>query len=468
MGELVFTTERLVAAAPERVFAQLGRPGSGWLLGFACDRVEPGAVVRFDVPGMSGPPLRASGRLIEVVAGRRLVIRQETPWNSRLTVTFRPVDGGTKVRMLVELGEDCVPWLLDQQSDLPGDDRAAAIVLGVLVSLSGSAGLLGRAAVNAAELAVEQINSGGGIRGIPVRLAIADDRSMPARAAEAFRRLVTEERAAGVVAMVPSDSFRAVAPLARRRQVLLMQSPLTEGGCGGRTIFQLGERPADQLTHSIPALMAHTGATGWFVVGSDYCWPRAVAEVAGQIIHREGGRLLEHGFVGRGTDRFDRVIDHVERSGAELVLSALVGYDAVHFEQAMYAAGLRTKVKTLAALLDDSVREHIGDAAAAGIWSVLDHFGSPADPALTLAWQARFGPWAPPMSGTALSVYEAINLYAKAAHLARSTDSLAVAEQLRGARLGRSRMLARAAGERRLTAIAEAVEGGFRIHAPAV
>jgi urea transport system substrate-binding protein len=469
MGELIFSTDHFVPnRTPMQVFDLIGHPSVGWILGLSCDRVEVGAAVRFDIPGMDGGSLAATGRFRTVDPGRKVVIDQETPWKGRISVRLESEGTATRLRMLVSLADDCLQWFLGSTS-ASLEDREPAVTIGMMVSLSGTAGILGRAALNAAELAVAEINADGGIRGLPLRLAIADDRSSPVEAAAQCSRLIADERASAIIAMVSSASFRSAAVVARRSQSLLIHAPVTEGGCDGRTILQFGARPSDQLAHAVPTVMRHYDTNGWYLVGSDYCWPRAVGEVARQVIDTAGGRLLGQRYLGLGSADFRSTIDAIERTGADLILSALVGHDAVAFERALYEAGLRQRVRTLATLIDDSVLEHIGAAASEGIWSTLDHVDADSDvEPIARAWRQQFGAVAPPLSSTAMSVYEALHLYAQAAQAAASGDGPTVANELRSGRLGNSRPLARLAGQRRPTSVAEAVDGRFQIRIPAV
>ena len=466
MGDLIFSTDRVLKAmTPTQAFALIGHPQAGWLLGLRADRIEVGAAVRFEIPGTDGNCLAATGRLRLVEPARKLIVDQETPWRGHITVRFQAEGADTRLRMLVALGEDCLPWFLGHCPTFV-DDAGPAVTIGIMASLSGSAGILGRAAVNAAELAASEINADGGIRGVPIRLVTADDRSSPAEASNQCARLIRDANASAIVAMISSASFRAAAVVARRRQALLMHAPVTEGGCDGRTIFQFGARPSDQLVRSIPALMDHYDSRAWYVVGSDYCWPRAVGEVARQVIDTSGGKLLGQRYLGLGATDFRSTIEGIRSSGADLILSALVGQDAVKFEQAVHEAGLRDRVRTLATLIDDCVLEHIGAAASEGIWSSLDHVDMVHDP-VALSWRRRFGTVAPPLSSTAFSVYEAVHLYARAASLAKSPEPGLVADQLRSGHLGTSRLLSRMAGDHRPTALARAVNGHFEVHLPA-
>lgn len=475
MGSLVLVSEQIVARPAADVFELFGQPGgAGWLFGSRCDRVAPGQVVRFSMPAPDGSEIMATGRIAEVVANRRIVLLQESPWRGRVVISLHPIGpghGSARVRLHVELDETAVPWLLrssgcdvaDETHDAPETERCVRI--GLLVSLSGVAGMLGRAAQNAAELAVAQLNADGGLCGLPVRMCVSDDGTDPRIAAREFVRLADILRCDVVVAMMSSVSMAAIRPLAESRGTLLLYAPVNEGAPERARIFHFGERPADQLTEAIPMLMAETSSRAWFVVGNGYSWPRAVGRAARRIIEQSGGVVLGERYQPLGEQDFTPILDAVAASGAQLVVSAMVGTDAVAFERAFFDSGLRAQTRTIATLMDDVVREHVGDAAATGIWSVLDHFvdlDTPECRALKAQWRERFGAVAPPLSATAKSVYDVTRLYGDAVRHARSTDAGLVAAEMRSSRaLRRARVLGRAAGQRRPTCIAEAVPGGF-------
>jgi branched-chain amino acid transport system substrate-binding protein len=333
-----------------------------------------------------------------------------------------------------------------------------------MVGLSGPAGIMGRSVVNAAAMAIDEVNADGGIHGVPLRLVTADDQSSATVAREQFRHLTETEGAQAIVAMVPTPSFNALVTAARVEQTLLLHAPLSEGGPQPHHVFRLGERPADQLTLSVPALMREAGARTWFLLGNDYSWPRNVGRVARRIIADAGGIVAGERYVPFGIDDLDQLVETIRASGASLVLSTLVGFDSVAFERRCFESGLRSEVRTLSVLMDDTIREHIGDEAARGVWVPLDFLPMPGethDDAQS-SWSQRYGEVAPPFGNTARSVYDAIHLYARAASVAGSVQPLDVGRTLRLGRLGRSRQLERAAGTYVPAGVAEAVDGGFR------
>ncbi len=92
-------------------------------------------------------------------------------------------------------------------SDTPDPN---AINVGVVLSLSGPDAVLGTPSLQAAQLAAEQLNALGGIRGKRIKLLVHDDRSEPSETRAAIDRLASQ----GVVLGVgPTTSTQAAAAL---------------------------------------------------------------------------------------------------------------------------------------------------------------------------------------------------------------------------------------------------------------
>lgn len=113
MGELVLRHEKVIATSGEDLFERSAADRSaGWLFGATCEAVREGAVVGFDIPlveRFGGGIVRASGRIVRVERGRRLVLSHEIPWRGTIECTLRLLGGeATSVR----LAEDAVHWLL--------------------------------------------------------------------------------------------------------------------------------------------------------------------------------------------------------------------------------------------------------------------------------------------------------------------------------------------------------------------
>ncbi|MCE2493534.1 MAG: ABC transporter substrate-binding protein [Alphaproteobacteria bacterium] len=92
-------------------------------------------------------------------------------------------------------------------------DEAVALKIGLLMDFSGGSAEVLRDRRRAFELAIEHVNGGGGVFGLPVAVAVGDATADPEKAVAAARRLVEVERVHAVVG--PNASASAL-PVAER------------------------------------------------------------------------------------------------------------------------------------------------------------------------------------------------------------------------------------------------------------
>jgi branched-chain amino acid transport system substrate-binding protein len=294
---------------------------------------------------------------------------------------------------------------------------------------------------------------------------VADDRTDQGAALAAFNRLTLTDECDVVVACISSASLQAIRPVALARGTLFLSAAMSEHTTSGANFFQFGETPLDQLAASVPLMMDQTNSKHWFILGSDYVWPRSIGMVANEVIEQHHGVIAGEHYQPLGTAQFDEVIEQISRSGADLILSSLVGIDAVLFERAFFESGLRSRFRTLATNFDDSLLDHIGRAEADGIWSTQEYFmPTLADEmdAVARRYRDRFGELAPRLSSLAKSVYDSIHLYAQALGIAKSSEPTEISAVLRSTRLGGSRLLSRDRGQVLTTELVEVTSEGFR------
>lgn len=472
MGSVVLVDEEHVASPPAAVFALFGtgRPELGWLFGATCDRVVPGAVVRFTLPAGPDGGTPTTGRITALEPGARLVVRHETPWPGVVTCTLRPDGTGTRVRVVAEIEDDAIRWLMRSKGvQLPPEREPDHLMVGALISQSGPASVYTAASVSLLRLAAQELNADGGLGGRPVQVVVADDATDAATGAAAVRRLIEVDGCSVVFTNVTSETFRAVRPVAAAAGALLVYTPVNEGGRSHDRLVRLGERPDAQTRRAVPLLMRETGSRVWALVGSDYCWPRATNASARAAIDRGRGRVAGEWYAPLGTRDFAPLLDRLSRCGAELVVSTLVGADEVAFERQLHDSGLHGRVRVLSLALDEATREHVGDRASAGVWTVFGYFErleSAANAAFLRRYHDFAGPLAPPVSSISESMYEALHLYAHAVREVRTTEPAAVGRAVARARYDGPRGPVRMSGPSRLEQpvyLAEAVAGGFSI-----
>lgn len=418
--------------APEPPAGAFERFEAGQLLELECDHLVVGAAMSISLPvgdgartGLAGSPITLLGHIAGVKRDRSVLIVHHQPWRGRLVLRFFPDGAGTRIVVESSLDQDGLTWLAHKRGYAPPEpSRPDRHRIGLLVSKSGSAAVFAQATESLATLAVEGVNADGGIGGVLVDLVVGDDASDSAAGAAAAMRL----RRSGcrvVFACVTSATFNAAASALHGTGVLLVHTVLNEGGRPSPGVVRLGERPLAQVRAGVPALMAETGCRHWFLVGQRYSWSYGAHWAARRVVTEAGGSVFGETYLPLGTTDFTQVIDAIERSGAELILSSLVGHDEVFFERQCSQHGLRTTTRTFALVLDEATQQLIGNSDADGVWAAFGYFqGFRDDHDLEERYRTSAKGILPPLSSLTETTYEAILAYARAARTA-SIDDLA-------------------------------------------
>ena len=83
---------------------------------------------------------------------------------------------------------------------------ADPIKIGMSTAMTGPYSEFGVMQKNAVDIAVEQINAKGGIKGRPVQVVLYDDGLVPARAQANVRRLIDDDKVMALIAPAGSGS----------------------------------------------------------------------------------------------------------------------------------------------------------------------------------------------------------------------------------------------------------------------
>ena len=108
-----------------------------------------------------------------------------------------------------------------------GEKSSETIKIGAIGPLSGAVAVYGVEAKNGIELAVEEINAAGGINGKKVEIISEDDEGNPEKSVNAYKKIVTKDKAKIIVGSLTSGCTQAIASLAQAQKVLLVAPAAT-------------------------------------------------------------------------------------------------------------------------------------------------------------------------------------------------------------------------------------------------
>lgn len=280
--------------------------------------------------------------------------------------------------------------------------------VGLFVPLSSAAAVWGPSCMACAELAAEEINRAGGLKGREVQLITVDAGAAPMAVADAAERLLDDEAIDVVLGMHISAVRNALAPRVSGRAPYIY-TPLYEGGEARQGVYAIGETPEDQLRPALAWAAMQRGAKRWALVGNDYVWPRASHSQARRFIAEFGGSVVGEAYLPLGTEDFDHCLEALAALDVDAVLLSLVGQDAIAFNRAFGDRGLHRRMIRLSMCIDENTLLGIGAENSLNLYAASGYFTSldtDANHAFIERYRGRFGDRAPVPSALGQSIYE--------------------------------------------------------------
>jgi urea transport system substrate-binding protein len=301
--------------------------------------------------------------------------------------------------------------------------------IGILFSTAGPYGLVGRAMLNGALLAIEEANARG-----PVALEpeIVDPECALAGYGAGAERLL-DAGIRHIVGCYTSSSRKEIIPIFEKRDALLWYPSHYEGFETSGNVVYTGAAPNQHIVPLVHHLLARGGRTA-FCVGANYIWAWENNRILREALALAGGRVAGERYFAVGETAFAQVIEAILAAKPDFVFNTLIGISAYRFfrefRSACRARGIdqpRT-IPVASCSLAEPELEAIGPEAVDGHLSSSVYFasiGSPRNRAFTAAYAARF-PDGPTPSADTESSYIAVHLLARALALAGTEDVAAM------------------------------------------
>ncbi|MVA99811.1 transporter substrate-binding protein [Nitratireductor sp. CAU 1489] len=285
----------------------------------------------------------------------------------------------------------------------------------VLVPMCGSAGLWGPSCISCAQLAISEVNAGGGIGGVALEpVFLNSDDSTVGDLEYELSGLVEDGVVAGIVGMSVSSVRQRLNKLLGGR-VPHIYTPLYEGHEHTPNVFTIGETPSDQLVPAIGRLSRMLSARRWALIGNDYVWPRASNAIAKPCIAAQGGTVTFEGYVPFGLEEPAWLVERIMRTEPDIVLISLVGQDSVEFNRCFGEMGLDRSVFRFSTAIEENILMATGAANTKRLFAAASYFSALATDQ-NLSFKERYHAIhdgaAPALNSLGQSMYEGIGFYA--------------------------------------------------------
>ena len=200
------------------------------------------------------------------------------------------------------------------------------IRIGLSSPMTGDISQIGQSGKNAADLAVEEVNSAGGLKvgseTYTVELVVGDDENKPESAANVFQRLINQDKVVGIIGPPTSKCANAGAPITESAKTVMISSWATNVNVTKDKNYVFRSCFIDPFQGKVNAafvsdtLKAKTAAV-LYDVASDY--NKGLAEVFRDEFTAAGGKVVAFESYQTGDKEFKSQLTKIKAANPEVV-----------------------------------------------------------------------------------------------------------------------------------------------------
>ena len=310
------------------------------------------------------------------------------------------------------------------------------IKVGILHSLSGTMAISETTVVDAEELAIKEINAAGGVLGKQIEIVKEDGASDWDTFAEKAEKLIDQDQVTVVFGCWTSASRKKVLPVFEAKDHMLWYPVQYEGQECSKNIFYTGAAPNQQIEPAVDWLLENKG-TDFFLVGSDYVFPRTANNIIKEQLKANGGNTVGEDYLPLGNTEVTPIITKIKAALPDggVIFNSLNGDSNVAFFKQLKGAGMGPdKYPVMSVSIADEEVRTIGPDFLTGHYAAWNYFQT-VESAENEKWvsdfKAEYGDdrvTNDPMEAAYIMVY----LWKQAVEKAGSTDIAAVREAAYG------------------------------------
>lgn len=309
--------------------------------------------------------------------------------------------------------------------------------IGLLFSETGTTSIIEKSQLNGALLAIDLINSAGGVRGRPLTVVSYDPQSKDSRYGKLAEKLIVNDKISVIFGCYMSSSRKEVLPIVERRNALFFYPTLYEGFEYSPNVIYGGACPNQNSVPLANYLMKSYGKRIFFV-GSNYIYPYESNRVMRNVLRQGGGEVVGERFFDLDTraEGFLDVVQEILELKPDAIFSTVVGQSCIEFYRAYHAAGGDGRICPIASLTtNEGEISAIGADAAVGHITAAPYFrsiSSPANRRFLKSYERKFGSIID-VTSCCEATFSQVHLFAAALEETGDMDTDSLREALLGA-----------------------------------
>lgn len=274
---------------------------------------------------------------------------------------------------------------------------ADTVKVGVLHSLSGTMAISETSLRDVLLFTFDEINAKGGVLGKKIEPVVVDGASNWPLFAEKATQLLEQDKVAVTFGCWTSVSRKSVLPVYEKNNGLLFYAVQYEGEELSKNIFYTAEAVNQQATPGVDYLLNELGKKKFYLLGSDYVYPRTTNLVLKEYLASKGipAANIKEVYTPFGHTDYQQIVAEIKQfsaSGDAAVVSTLNGDTNVPFFREYANAGLKAEdVPVISfSVSEDEFRglptkDLVGQL---GAWSYFQSLDTPANAAFKKAFFA--------------------------------------------------------------------------------
>ncbi len=310
------------------------------------------------------------------------------------------------------------------------------IPLGLLYSVTGTYGAIGRDALDGATMAIEEINRDGSC---PISFSVYS--SDPGGEISNYHRMSTamfrEHHCRHIIGTITSIARKEVIPIIEKHDGLLWYVLPYEGFEVCENVIYTGAAPNQHILPLFEHMLANYGDRV-YLTGSNYVWGWEVNRIARELVAATGGEVLGERYLAFDDTNVSRMIAEIEKKRPDFVLNNLIGSSSYAFLKAYHQLGKRdadflpgSRPVTSCDLTECELQDIGVDAARGHLCSAVyfEKIDTPQNRAFRQKVTDRYGAQRP-LSTFLVAGYDAVRMLAFALTEAGTDDVEAIKDAL--------------------------------------
>ncbi|MCX7786576.1 MAG: ABC transporter substrate-binding protein [Spirochaetes bacterium] len=200
--------------------------------------------------------------------------------------------------------------------------QAKEVKIGIIAPISGEAATFGESTANGAKLYFDQVNAAGGVEGMKIVYFVEDDKGNPTEGANAYSKLIDQNKVSAIVGTVMSKVSLAGAPIAQNKGVPMISPTSTNPAVTlvGNYIFRACF--IDPFQGFVAAKFAYNDlgkktAAVIYDSGNDYT--KGLAEVFRDEFTKMGGKITAFESYTAGTSDFNAQLVKIKATNPDVL-----------------------------------------------------------------------------------------------------------------------------------------------------